>query len=498
MLDRLRRRLSAKHRLNLVAKPAAHKPSDVEAVRGRMRTLIQRAVAAKRTDKPFDLDAELKSFEPSDREYVAYRVLSTLRTVARAAPKPKGGAAKATPSKPVQAASEEPLPEVADPYAEYDKQLESKIDGYADSAMRAIEQQLAAVEAAAVRIARGRIDVNKVEMITKEHARHHLSDPAVATYEKGYLASGMDLAKLQEAWGEAARARGLQLRYDRRAGHTAIVAVVLGASSAPEQVVGRLYRDDQRFVPSDVVAPRPVFVHLGTGEQYVQDARDLFVRRFVWRSLNAYDNPETDFGTITIDVDARRKKVTDERWADIAQALPSRQAELVDEEIWKHQRQKELQGGSPFVSATTTKHPIFGSTAKFFEDPTGMAKIDLALIPQERVVDTHQPVAYKRITKHDTPDPEMPFQEGVPAWERNSAVRDAMRTRELVIIGSVPSAAVVGFSTLDTNSGVRTHYEPDIDHGGARFLNPAKVRQEEQRRLAWEQYMQQRRGLDEI
>jgi hypothetical protein len=497
VLDRTRRKLSEKHRLTLAVAPAKYDPSKVDRFRERVRTLVSGAVQAKRSDKPFDLASALERFDDGERAYVAYRVLSTLRGVRGAAPKAKGKAGEKPSVQPVEAVSEPPLPEVADPYAQHDKALESTIDGHAASAMAAIEKRLAEVDAAAVRIARGRIDVNKVEMITKEHARHHLSDPAVATYEKGYLASGMDLGRLKEAWRQAALARGLEVRYDKRADHTAIVVVAVGASNGEPTVVGRLYVDDERFAPSDVVAPRPVFVHRGTGEQYVQDARDLFVRRFVWRSLNTFDNPKAAFGTITIDVDSRRKKLTDERWAEIAQKLPDQQPEAVDAEIWKHQRQKELQGGSPFVSATTTKHPIFGSTAKYFEDPQGMAKIDLALIPKQRVVDTHQPVAYKRITKHDAPDPDMPFQEGVPAWERNSAVRDAMRTRELVIIGSVPSAAVVGFSTPDAGGG-RKHYAPDIDYGGARFLDPVKVADEERRRLEWEAYMRQRRGLDEI
>lgn len=501
VLEQLRARLREKYRIAMTTSAPKYAPSQLDRFRSDVATLTGQAVQAKLKGQELDLGPELLKFRPEERAYVEYRVLSRLREVRRPAPRTKAKQPSSA-STPVQPPVEEPplalLQEVADPYAELDAGLKAKIDKLATGAMAAVEQRLAAVERAHATVARGRVDVNKVEMITREHARHHLSDPAVVAYEKGYLASGMDLKRVKELWARAAIVHGFELRYVDRGDHTEILAAPTGAGSTKPTVVGQLYLDDQRFAPSPLAAPRQVFVHRETGEQYVQDARDLFVRRFVLRSLNTFDNTSAAFGTITIDVDARSKKLTDERWAEIAQALPARQATEVDDEVWKHQRQKELQGGSPFVSATTTRHPIFGSTAKYFEDPTGMAKIDLAVIPKERVVDTHQPRAYTRITTLGAPDIDMPFQEGVLAWERNSAVRDAIRTREVVIIGSVPSGAVVEFSTPDGGGGARKRYAPDIDHGGARFLDPAAVAKEEQRRRDWEDYMAKRRGLDEI
>ena len=134
-------------------------------------------------------------------------------------------------------------------------------------------------------------------------------------------------------------------------------------------------------------------------------------------------------------------------------------------------------------------------TGKYFEDPTGVATLDLAKIAQSRVVDTHQQAAYKRITGQDTPDPDLPFREKDPAVEKNAAVRDAMRTRELAIIGGVPQEAIVGVEA-ETWAG-RTKY--DYDPARRRWRDPddidADIRAEHAE--LWRDYMRLR-GQDEI
>jgi hypothetical protein len=310
------------------------------------------------------------------------------------------------------------------------------------------------------------------------------------------MASGMDLAKLKEDWSKAARAKAVLLTFEDKQTHTDVVLSTTGAST--ERVIAfKLYQDRQRFeasgqVPSSSGQPRQLFRHRETHAEYVQDAADLFVRRFVLRCLNAYDNP--GFVGVDIKADPRKKKGTGtdigKTWAEIAETLPQGTRTSIDEELWKHQREKQLQGGSPFVSATTTKHPIFGSTGKYFEDPTGVAMLDLAKIAQARVVDTHQPEAYKRITGRDAPDPDLPFREKDPDVEKNAAVRDAMRTRELAIIGSVPQEAIVGVEA-ETAEG-RTQYGYDTTR--RRWRDPGDLHAE------FLEYMRQRRlkEIDEI
>ena len=221
-----------------------------------------------------------------------------------------------------------------------------------------IKDSVTRVAALGERIRAGTIDLNKLTMYTTEHARHYLADPAVAAYEKGYMASGMDLAKLKEEWSAAAQADVL-LAFEDKPTHTDVVLSAKSGASTEPVIAFKVYRDRQRFeasaqVPSSTGPSRQVFRHRETRAEYVEDAASLFVRRFVLRCLNAYDNPR--FVGVEINADPRVKKGTKTTtWTQIAQTLPQETRKTVDAELWKHQREKQLQGGSPFVSATTTR-----------------------------------------------------------------------------------------------------------------------------------------------
>ncbi len=301
------------------------------------------------------------------------------------------------------------------------------------------------------------VDTDKVKMYSQEHARHHLADPIVQSYEEGYMNSGLNMAAVYRDWSRLAKENGYylwslddgkktELRLHRKKG-------------GQEFKVGTLYEGDERFVESSIVTlgtgeKREVFKHREKNREYVQDIENQFVKRYVKRALNEYDNPST--GGVDIKSDSRKKKDTNKTWKEIAEEVPNLPRKERDREVWKHQREKELQGGSPFVSTTTTDHPIFGSTAKSFESEHGVAEIDLAKISKDRILDTHTPRAYKRITGVDKPDPKMPFKENDLGVEKNSAARDAMRTREVVVIGDVPLDAIMGVSQLESGSTTRT------------------------------------------
>jgi hypothetical protein len=387
----------------------------------RFNTALGAAIGRARSSS-FVLADELGAFQPSEQAYVEAKIKAV-------------GQKKAAP----------PLP--AHPYAHLDAAAETQ-------AKDILAHVASSLDTAAGLLKRVTAIAGDVHTTTTEHARHYLADPLVAAYEKGFLATGMDLPKLKAAWSEAAERAGFTLAFEKRAGNTEIF---ITSESAGKAVVGELYEEDERFVraaaSSTSTTPGEVYLHIESGGEYVRDASDLFVRRFVSRCLNEYDNPPTNPDTIKISVDPRERKESGTKWAAVATTLPTAPETQRDVEVWKHQRQKELQGGSPFVSFTTTKHAIFGSTAKYFEDPKyGVATIDLAHVPKANIIDTHQRRAYARITGRDTPDPDMPFRENDDVVERNTAVRDAMRTRELVVIGSVPSTAIVGFDRYEWDS----------------------------------------------
>jgi hypothetical protein len=287
---------------------------------------------------------------------------------------------------------------------------------------------------------------------SSSYGRHAIADPIVQGYERDYKASGVDYSELVRLWTEYAHAQQFQLTavMDNDIAHVEVVRE--GEAQAVRIRIATVYFNDQRFERAPLLdqtlnpnAPqqevREVYKHRESGQEYVQDAQNIFVKRHVSRALNKYDNPDGHRG-VQIDADPRKKTGSNDTWAQIATQIPAMSSEQRETEIRNHQRAKEAQGGSPFVSFTTTSHPIFGSSAKLFESDRGVATVDLARISKSRVFDTHTDAAMERIHEVEDPNPTLPYAEGDDAYERNSAARDAMRTRELVVAGDIPLDAI--------------------------------------------------------
>ncbi|BAZ32185.1 hypothetical protein NIES4074_46870 [Cylindrospermum sp. NIES-4074] len=291
--------------------------------------------------------------------------------------------------------------------------------------------------------------VSKVTEYARDYGRHKIADPIVQGYEQGYKNSAMNRKKLLKAWVEFCDPLGFDLMMVT-ADNEGKVIVNPKDDQEREIHIATVYFDEKRFIKVDEVRlnkntpqeeKREIFAHRESNDHYVQDAFGSYVKRYVKRALNEYDNPSPDTG-VSINSDPRKKKDTTQSWSQIAAAVPTMTQEQQAEEIRNHQRAKELQGGSPFISFTTTDRPIFGSSAKPFEGPHGVATVDLAQISKNRVFDTHTSKAMKQIHNVDDPNPNMPFVEKDDAVERNSAARDAMRTREVVVAGDIPNNAI--------------------------------------------------------
>ena len=134
--------------------------------------------------------------------------------------------------------------------------------------------------------------------------------------------------------------------------------------------------------------------------------------------------------------------------------------------ILEHMRSKQKQGGSGFISCTATKHPIFGSggsdffCAKYRRFISAVAKIDLAKIPGDvHIYSTYSKKAMGelfRTSRTGLGQEVVPQTEGdlvdknkinreisQDDFDKNSAARDAMRTREILIDGPIPKSAIV-------------------------------------------------------
>jgi len=289
--------------------------------------------------------------------------------------------------------------------------------------------------------------------------RHALADPIVQEYEKGYIDSGLNRKKIIADWVEFANSKGYSLMVETESDIGIVNVYNSDDEAMTEHHVATVYFNDQRFEKikngsvtinsgPDAGEVREVFKHRGSGKEYVQDSSDMFVKRYVNRALNTYDNPDDKSQGVSIGADPRHKfgDDTEDTWADIATQVPTMDESDQYQEIRNHQRQKEVQKGSPYVSFTTTDRPIFGSSAKFFEGERGAASVDLAKISKSKIFDTHTPEAMERIHGLKEPDPDMDFVEGNEDVERNSAARDAMRTRELVVAGGIPDEAISSVS----------------------------------------------------
>jgi uncharacterized protein DUF4157 len=292
--------------------------------------------------------------------------------------------------------------------------------------------------------------VKRVIDLAQDYGRHLIADPIVQGYEQGYKDSAMTQVKLMNAVSSFIDNSGFILT---KVTSKDIVEISVTPKAFPESDdvhIATLYLNEKRFVKvreesiKNEVEKREIFQHRGSKKEYVQDHFNRYVKRYVKRALNNYDNPGSR-GDIAINSDPRSKKKVDTPWKDIAAALPDKPEKDIVKEISSHQREKEKQGGSPFISLTTTDRPIFGSSAKNFEGEHGVATIDLAKIPKKRVFDTHTAESIKKIHDVDDPVPDMPYVQGDDRVARNSAARDSMRTREIVVSGDIPDEALVGF-----------------------------------------------------
>lgn len=261
--------------------------------------------------------------------------------------------------------------------------------------------------------------------------RHAVADPVVQGFESKYQATRTDKKEILERVENVAKFHGYPdhvgcIKHNGNPDHWRVV-VSNGQTLVP---VIELWFGSTRFIATESPG---VFQHRTVPDrQYVQDRHGFFIARYLIRQMNRFDRanveaPAPPDPTLTA---AEDKVPTDN---------------ALDQEIMKHVRAKEASGGGTcFISFSHTKHAIVGSTAKLFYDQAkGDVIIDASQVDQKARVDLHSLDAVKKLFGVDEVKPTMPFQEGDDSYERNAAARDTVRTREILIAGSVPKAAVV-------------------------------------------------------
>lgn len=272
--------------------------------------------------------------------------------------------------------------------------------------------------------------------------------PALHAYETVHLRIGVDWATFQQGLHRIVRRRGAGLIVFPQTATRFEIHVLVNRVRA---LVGMVYAGDDRFQPV-VLQPvgllNPVYERIGRpGRHYVQLPDNTYLRRFVIRGFN-----QADVWNYRMGQALQAPVQTDNAQASEIQSPvnPSRHnvmlgaALAVPQQILSHTR-----GWSKrFVSATTTSREVYSTRGEQFRSVFGAVLIDLAQVPLATVHDVHRPdrivplfnVTSAQIVNAVAPEPAYPR---VIADESFLAARDVIRTREVLIKGSVPAAAIV-------------------------------------------------------
>lgn len=226
-------------------------------------------------------------------------------------------------------------------------------------------------------------------------------------------------------------------------GHIDICATVVGVTHR----IGRAVFGMHRFVPLN---PQPIGVpvQIYVRDEDVTQRHYIFlpnsgthVRRFVSRGLNGFDGMRLtqNQGLLAAHVNpnAQQNETGGNRHAValIGNALS------VNEQILSHTRG----WGKRFVSTGISNHPVYSTRGTQFTSMYGVATIDLAFVPGNIIHDVHLPHLASTILNRPTTDVvNLGPNTGTNdiAEQQYLALRDVLRTRELLIYGQIPLNAI--------------------------------------------------------
>jgi hypothetical protein len=184
---------------------------------------------------------------------------------------------------------------------------------------------------------------------------------------------------------------------------------------------------------------------LNSREETTEDRNaSLYVRRFVTRGLNHNDiinlANNSPLGAPVLTVTAERRETT----ASKASRHPLAAGDVMTEgdQILSHARG----WAKRYISTGVSDRAVFSTRGTQFMSLFGTAVIDLAQVDPATVFDIHSPLAVKRTlgwdaTEVSTATGHHLARAGLDE-EKYLALRDVLRTRELLIKGQVPRAAV--------------------------------------------------------
>lgn len=221
---------------------------------------------------------------------------------------------------------------------------------------------------------------------------------------------------------------------------------------------GTLYVANSRFLALDPQPPglrATVYVDIENpgGRQYIRLPDGDFVRRYVIRGLSAYDGMRLSQGqglTATFTSPQIQPQET-----DAARHGPGVRNLSDSERILSHTRGWKKR----YISTGATKHPVYSTRGTQFQSMYGAVVVDLARITNQRgIVDIHQ----LHIAARHLGDPRQLLDEGTRLsapgtpqdQEKYLALRDVVRTRELLVEGDIDFAAVMKLQGMAVVVGI--------------------------------------------
>jgi hypothetical protein len=217
--------------------------------------------------------------------------------------------------------------------------------------------------------------------------------------------------------------------------------------------VGKVYvGPTARFEP---VNPQPgglahlVFQRQGRGgRHYVRDSQGHFIKRFVTRGLKyedaiALDNNNGLTAPHPVAATPQANETNGPRKHNVGHP-PLLPRDLTEQEqLLSHARGWQKR----YISTTTTVRPAYSTRGTQFRSLFGAAIVDLARVNQGSIFDLHTPAAAQAhfgmpVSDITTAPAAQPVGQNL-ANERFLALRDVVRTREVLIKGTIPNAAML-------------------------------------------------------
>ena len=267
------------------------------------------------------------------------------------------------------------------------------------------------------------------------------AQPGLTVYGKASVEKPNDRSPKQN------QTRDIYIFIETISANASSMAAKLGSRKVVCKALAALvFTGQHRFLVLDPQPARSVNTVLfkrDTGKHYVQDRFNRYVRRYQTRCLNSGDRTGIRGGATTLISKDPGGVTTAKEVEKYPARAPRTQVPVSFEDaVFFHLQQ----GSKRFISMSQTKHAIYGNTGtSFYTRDYGLVSVDLAYVPKQTIVDVHNPQAAMAILGATPADVKSAMSGQDTRDEVKKAVRDVIRTREVLVLDNIPIEAIHDF-----------------------------------------------------